>query len=323
MHDSLSRRDFQKQLLVAAAGTALGSSLAASAEAQQKEEVKEVQGKPQDGFIDAHVHVWTPDVEHYPLGPGFQKQEMKPASFTPEQLFAHARPSGVSRIVLIQMSFYGFDNTYMLDSMKRFPGVFSGVAIIDENDHPREHMKKLKAQGVRGFRIRPGSRPIASWLYGAGMAEMWKTGADENLAMCHLINPDSLPHVDKMCAKYPDTPVVIDHFARISVDGEIRKSDLDQLCNLARHPKTSVKISAYYALGKKKAPYTDLIPMIRRLLDAYGPERLMWASDGPYQVVEGHEYAPSIDLIKNLDGISESDRNWLLRGTAEKVFYHS
>ena len=60
-------------------------------------------------YIDAHVHVWTPDTDHYPLAAGFTKEDMKPPSFTPEQLFAHSRPSGVERVVLIQMSFYRFD----------------------------------------------------------------------------------------------------------------------------------------------------------------------------------------------------------------------
>ena len=58
------------------------------------------------GFIDAHVHVWTPDIDHYPLAAGFKKEDMKPASFTPEELFKHTRPAGVDRINLIQMSYY-------------------------------------------------------------------------------------------------------------------------------------------------------------------------------------------------------------------------
>ena len=60
-------------------------------------------------FIDAHVHVWTPDTGHYPLAEGFKKTDMKPASFTPEELFKHTKPAGVDRINLIQMSYYGFD----------------------------------------------------------------------------------------------------------------------------------------------------------------------------------------------------------------------
>src|SRR3954454_20456234 len=75
-------------------------------------------------FIDAHVHVWTPDIKRYPLAPSFSRADMRPASFTPDELFEQCRPSSVGRIVLIQMSYYGFDNRYMLDAMRRHPGVF-------------------------------------------------------------------------------------------------------------------------------------------------------------------------------------------------------
>jgi predicted TIM-barrel fold metal-dependent hydrolase len=274
------------------------------------------------GHIDAHVHVWTPDIKRYPLAKGYSKKDMQPPSFTPEELFEHARPAGVSRIVLIQMSFYGYDNSYMLDTMKRFPGVFSGVAVIDEDNRPAEIMRELKEQGVRGFRIRPGERPRDKWLDGDGMAAMWKCGADEGLSMCHLIDPDSLPAVDRMCRKFPKTPVVIDHFARIGVDGVIRGEDLKRLCDLAQHKLVTVKISAFYALGAKRAPYVDLRPMIRRLLDSYGPQRLMWATDCPYQVQRDHKYADSIALVRDrLDFLSTGDRDRLLRGTAERVFF--
>jgi predicted TIM-barrel fold metal-dependent hydrolase len=273
--------------------------------------------------IDAHVHVWTPDTKRYPLAPGFRRDEMKPPTFTPEQLFAHARPCGVGRVVLIQMSFYGFDNSYMLDTIRRFKGIFAGVAVIDDSaQQPAMEMRRLKEQGVRGFRIYPRNLPVDQWLDGAGMQAMWKCGAEEGLAMCHLINPDALPAVDRMCGKYPETPVVIDHFARIGVDGEVRDEDVEQLCRLAKHSNTYVKLSAFYALGLKAAPYLDLAPMIRRLIDAYGVERLMWATDCPYQVQEGHLYADSIELIRSrLDSLSDGDRDWLLRKTAEKVFF--
>ena len=51
-------------------------------------------------FIDAHVHVWTPDTAHYPLAAGYKKADMHPPSFTPEQLFKHTKPAGVDRIDL-------------------------------------------------------------------------------------------------------------------------------------------------------------------------------------------------------------------------------
>lgn len=280
-------------------------------------------GEPSDkGDIDAHVHVWTPDTERYPLAAGFRPAQMQPPSFTPAELFAHARPAGVQRIVLIQMSFYGFDNRYMLDMMRKHAGVFSGVAVIDENAQPCETMRTLAKQGVRGFRIQPGKRAADTWLAGAGMQAMWKCGAALGLALCPLLDPAFLPSVDLMCSKYPRTRVVVDHFARVGIDGTIRDRDLDHLCRLARHENVYVKVSAFYALGRKKAPYLDLGPMIGQVLRAFGRERLLWASDGPFQVVGGHTYADSIALIRTrLDFLRTTDRAWLLRRTAERIFF--
>src|SRR2546430_5378143 len=58
---------------------------------------------------------------------------------------------------------------------------------------------------------------------------------------------------------------IIDHLCRIGVDGTIRDADVDALCGMARHKRVLVKIGAFYALGKKEAPYTDLGPLIERV----------------------------------------------------------
>lgn len=277
------------------------------------------------GYIDAHVHVWTPDRGHFPLAEGWTVEAMQPPSFTPEELFAHAAPCNVARIVLIQMSFYGYDNSYMLDAMRRFPGRFGGVAVIDHHQrHAAQQMRELHEHGVRGFRIRPAEDQSAEeYLQDEAMQKFWRYGAEQGMAMCGLLDPDHLPAWDAMCEQNPETPAVIDHFARIGVDGQIREEDVARLCQIARHDNTYVKVSAFYALGKKKAPYDDLGPMIRQLLDAYGPQRLMWATDCPYQVQEGHNYADSVALIaERLEFLSADDRKALLQGTAERVFFN-
>lgn len=277
------------------------------------------------GAVDAHVHVWTPDTVRYPLAKGFQKSDMQPSSFTPAELFAECRPEGVSRIVLIQMSYYRFDNRYMLDSIAAHPGVFSGVAIVDEHAAGlRARMRDLARQGVRGFRIYTSGTNVDAWLGSAGMAELWKVAADENLNVCLLINPEALPAVNRMCDRFPHTPVVIDHFARLGMAGPVERGPLDRLLHLSKHSQVHVKTSAFYALGKKQPPYTDLGPMIRECRDQFGAERLMWASDCPFQVGPGHSYRDSIALVRDrLDFLTAADRDWMLRGTAERVFFRA
>jgi predicted TIM-barrel fold metal-dependent hydrolase len=276
-------------------------------------------------YIDAHVHVWTPDTAHYPLAEGYKKENMKPASFTPEELFKHSKPAGVDRINLIQMSFYGFDNRYMLDMMALHKGVFSGTAVIDVHaKEPQRVMGEMAKKGVRAFRIHPAlsKEPPAKWLTPAGYEAMFKEGARGNQAMSCLIDVSALPELDRMCEKHPDTPVIIDHLCRIGTSGKLEEKDVESLCAMAKHKKVMVKVGAFYALGMKKPPYTDLGPLIQKVVKAFGASRCMWESDCPFQVNEPNNYQASVELIKKkLDFLTDDDREWLLRKTAEKFFF--
>ncbi|MCA8988668.1 MAG: amidohydrolase family protein, partial [Planctomycetaceae bacterium] len=214
-------------------------------------------------------------------------------------------------------------NSYMLHAIETYPDAFRGVAIIDENkpDVPQT-MRQLATQGVRGFRLYAFADRTASWPGSAAMKTMWTAGADQNLAMCLLTDPESLEIIDKMCTRHPQTPVVIDHFARIGMKGPVDQSQLDALLRLARFPQVKVKVSAFYALGQKKPPYLDLGPMIRQLRDAFGAERLMWGSDCPYQVQKGHDYRSSIELIRSrLDFLTPLEKQQILQTTAESLFF--
>ena len=138
----------RRQFLAAAGGTT--AALAASSCSNDDEDAG---GGLGGNFIDAHVHVWTPDIEKYPLAEGFSAADLKPPSFTPEELFAECKPHGVNRITLIQMSFYKFDNSYMLDSMRAHPGVFGGVAIP-----PRRRTRNRQVHPALAGVRRPGPR---------------------------------------------------------------------------------------------------------------------------------------------------------------------
>jgi len=277
-----------------------------------------------DGFVDAHSHVWTDDVAKYPLADNQPVSNLAPRTFTADELMAIARPLGVSRVVLIQHKpYFGVDNSYLADVMAASPGVFSAVArIAAEKPAPEREMVRLKGLGFRGFRIRPGEGGADRWVNSPGIRIMWETAAKEGLAICPLLGPADLGQVDEMCRKSPETTVVVDHFARVGQHGDFPEADVKQLTGLARHPKVHVKVSAFYFLGQKKPPYRDLAALIRRVVDAFGPSRLMWGSDCPYQLEGGNTYAASLDLLRNgLDFLSDSDRRAILKETATKVFF--
>jgi len=302
---TLSRRHF----LAASLGSALAAPLSAATDPAA------------GGWIDAHVHIWTPDTKAYPLAPGFKVKAMAPPSFTPEELFVHTRPAGVSRIVLVQMSFYQYDNHYMLDMMDAHHGVFGGIGIVDETKPGfTDVMQSMASRDVRGFRIYTSQKNAESW--GGSMDKMWSFAADHGLAMCLLADPAALPAVHRMCSRFPKTRVVIDHFGRLGMKGEALPQEIEDLRKLAEFPHTYIKTSAFYALGKKQAPYTDMGPLVKTLRDTFGARRLMWASDCPYQVEDGHSYNASIAVIRDhLDFLTAEDKQWILRQTAESLFF--
>lgn len=285
------------------------------------------------GYVDSHSHLWSPERVLYPLRDGAKEEAVKPKGFTAGEFFSHARREGVTRMVVVgHTGHFGYDARYMIDVARARPGEIAIQAFLDHADASVvARMAELKAQGVKAFRLRlldpfqgafPDSHPIF---------KAYEFAARERLVICPLTNPEWLPELGRLSERHPATVVAIDHLARIGVDGfgktppvpgTIREEQVADLVRLADYPMMHVKLSAFYALGNRTAPYDDMIPFIKTVLKAYGPQRLMWGSDCPYQLAPGHSYQASIGLIRDrLDGVSEEDREWLLRKTAERVFF--
>jgi predicted TIM-barrel fold metal-dependent hydrolase len=184
-------------------------------------------------------------------------------------------------------------------------------------------MRALLPKGVRAFRIAPNysKLPPARWLEPPGYAAMFDAAAQTGQALSCLIDPSAFPEVDRMCARFPATTVIIDHLGRIGTSGTIEPSDVDALCALAKHTRLLVKVGAFYALGRKTPPYLDLAPLIKRVVAAFGARRCMWESDCPFQVV-AHRYTDSIALIHDrLEFLTPEDKDWLLGRTAEQTLF--
>ena len=82
------------------------------------------------------------------MAPGTDFSTLEPRDFSPEVLFRHARPSMVGRMVLVQLPFYGTDNSFMTDTVERYPDVFRVVGVVD---HRNERVADAMGEG-RGER---------------------------------------------------------------------------------------------------------------------------------------------------------------------------
>ncbi|MXY44839.1 MAG: amidohydrolase [Dehalococcoidia bacterium] len=289
-----------------------------------------------DKLLDAHIHVHSPDFTKYPLAPGFERSDLWYPSMTTDDYAGYARRFGTVRANLVQPTWYGLDHTYIIDCIARAPDQYVGTGIVPAVSDvalppPDRAMLRLSQQGIRAFRIRGGSARgrfggKTNWLDYPGYDAMFEAAANHGLALSFLIGPDDLPEIDRMCSRFPDTRVVIDHVAGIRVrDGRFPADHVDTLCSLARHRNVTVKLGPLHVLGDQPPPFLDLLPLLRRVIDAFGPDRCMWETDigGPVPMSHPEEvYAATVKLIlDHADFLSDGDRESILYRTAQRMLF--
>ncbi len=267
-------------------------------------------------IIDPHVHVWKHD-PRYPWAKETRNPPEKDA--TPEMLLELMRANGVARTVIIQVIYYRWDNSYAADVLRQYPQYFRGVARVDPESPgaPDDLSKLVEEQGFQGVRLSPSEDATGDWMRGPLMPPLWKRCQELKASMNILTGTARLPDVAVLAEKFPDLTVVIDHMADCPAD---RPDELKKLLALARYPKVFVKVSHTWSVSKQPYPYPDAQAQVKKLYDAFGPQRLMWGTDWP--MVEAHcTYAQALAMVRNeMKFLNDEDRSWMLGRTVERVW---
>ncbi|MEK7751236.1 MAG: amidohydrolase family protein [Acidobacteriota bacterium] len=267
-------------------------------------------------ILDPHVHVWKKD-PRYP----WAKETVKPPDrdATPEMLLELMRANAVAKTVIIQVIHYRYDNSYLADVLKRYPQYFQGVCRVDPLDAAAaDHLSRLvREQGFRGVRLSPAANASGDWIRGPLMPPLWKRCQTLKVPMTLLAPVTRMPDAAALIEKFPDLTVVIDHMADCPVD---QPRELDKLIALARFPKVFVKISHTWSLSREPYPYRDAQEHVKRLHAAFGPQRLMWATDWPI-VEQRASYAQALRVVRDdMPFLNAEDKSWILSRTIERVW---
>ncbi len=265
-------------------------------------------------IIDPHVHVWKHDPA-YPFAAGAKVPDH---DATPEMLLDLMKANGVARTVLIQVIHYKYDNRYLAAVLKRYPGVFQGVARVDPLDPAApEHLSQLTEQGFRGVRLSPAGNASGDWFHGPLMPPLWRRCHQLGVPMTILAPISRMPEVGLLLERLPDLTVVIDHMADCPAD---QPGELEKLIALERYPNVFVKISHTWSISKQPYPWLDAQEYVKRLYHAFGPRRLMWATDWP--IVEGWStYSKALAVVRDeMKFLNADDLSWILSRTIERVW---
>jgi L-fuconolactonase len=266
-------------------------------------------------IIDPHVHVWKHDPT-FAFAPGAKVPDF---DATPEALLALMHANGIAKTVIIQVIHYRYDNSYLAAVLKQYPQYFRGVCRVDPLDPAApDHLSRISAQpGFHGVRISPAADSNGDWISGPLMPPLWKRCEQLKVPMTVLAPISRVPEIGKLIERFPHLTVVIDHMADCPVD---HPEQLHKLIAVARYPKVFVKISHTWSLSKDGYPWPDSQVLVKKLYDAFGPRRLMWATDWPI-AKERATYAQRIDVIRSgMPFLNDEDKRWLFNGTVRKVW---
>lgn len=263
--------------------------------------------------IDGHCHVLDP--QHFPYAADVayrpQGQETGSADY-----FSHVMGSyGVRHALLVgPNSGYGFDNRCLLDAIQRGHGRFKGIAVV-RSDTSTESLGELKAQGIVGIAFNVA---LHGFAYYADIERLLKRMAALGLWAQFQVEGDQLLELLPLLAR-SEARAMFDHGGRPILAHGIGQSGFQALLELGRHSSAVVKLSGFAKYSMTGYPFADTRPYLDALVDAFGLDRCIWASDWPYLKAPYRlDYGVLLKLVEQQ--LNASDRRKVLWDTPQKLF---
>jgi predicted TIM-barrel fold metal-dependent hydrolase len=228
------------------------------------------------GTCDCHTHVFG-DPQRFPFVPA-RTYTPQPASVA--EMRALHRALHTTRVVVVQPSVYGTDNSCTLDAIAQLGPEARGVAVIDEAT-PEAALDDMARRGIRGIRINLATigqtdPDVGRRRFEAAVRRV--TGRNWHIQIYTQLSV--IQAMRKELAASP-VPVVFDHFGGAQAGPGIAQPGFDVLLELVRSGHAYVKISAPYRGSTKEPDYADMRPLARALIDA-NVNRVLWGTDWPH-----------------------------------------
>lgn len=254
--------------------------------------------------VDTHFHIFDKNTS----ASAESRYSVNYSARIEEWLHA-AHQQGVTKGVIVQPSFLGFDNSLILETIQQNPTLFKGVGAVDPNISSEE-LFELSRQGIRGIRLNLyGSKDPFETLQKYTSVIGLLNGLNMHLQIHH---DDGL--LNELLLAIPSgTNIVVDHFGRPKTDDEFEKLNT----GICKHQnKLWVKLSAQY-----RTPNIDHQNVFQYWLNTVGQSRLLWGSDWPHTRFEGAEtYRSQIDRFQALN-ISPDLKHQILCANPEALYW--
>jgi len=227
------------------------------------------------GACDAHMHVFGPE-NIYPRVP-------KPHYTLPDGKLEHylglMRVLGIERFIIVQPSFYGTNNSCLLDALKAVGNRARGVVMFEPEVSDAE-LDRFHAAGARAVRLDLFKRareplPAIENYVRQTAARVARLGWHLQFYVPGYVVRELIPFLATLQVDF-----VIDHMGYMLEEDGLQPSDFAALLELTRSGRCWLKLSGPYRIAKHEG-YGAVEHIARQIVDA-APGRAIWGSDWPH-----------------------------------------
>ena len=260
--------------------------------------------------LDAHLHVvdlqtCVDDLTGNPNASWWEQLDC-----APEAVAARVRAADVAGGVLVQaVGAHGFDNSLVLQAAAALGDNWRAmVAVGSTVKDPLSVLDRAVALRATGLRLFSIPEP---WLRSDAAVELVQRCRDSGVGPSVCCFAEELPAVARIAAAVPDCEIALEHCGFVSLGG-----DDQALVGLALHENLIVKLST----GVFDAAVLPPSSALRRLLDLFGAERIVWGSDHPQ--VHDRAYPELVTLVGDaLSDLDASTQAAVLGGNAARLWF--
>jgi L-fuconolactonase len=247
-------------------------------------------------IIDAHQHFWTLASGHCTwLRP---QNAVLYRDYMPDQLEPMVRAANVGGTILVQAAPSDAETEMLLGVAQETDwvlGVVGWADVVSPSAPARIRALAGRAK-LRGLRPTLPDPDDDAWHVRAApaLAQM----SELALSFDALARPHHLGALDRTAREHPELAIVIDHAANPPLSGD-RSVWTGRMRELAARSNVVCKVSGLLTQARSDDEHRAIPDVTARLVDMFGPKRLLWGSDWPV-LNQASDFAAWLTLAQDL-----------------------
>ncbi|MGR3503379.1 amidohydrolase family protein [Pseudaestuariivita sp.] len=275
--------------------------------------------------IDAHQHYWQPARGDYDWMP--KDNAVLNRSYAPVDLAEARAQHRIEGTILVQAAATVHETEYMLGLADADASILGVVGWVDfEDPEHRAHLERL-AEHPKFLGVRPMIQdiPDVDWMLREDLQWAYQALIELDLTFDALGFPQYLANFHTLITRYPDLRVVYDHCMKPQIRDQMAGKDAFTdwaagMTRLAEDTSGCVKLSGLVTEAADGWTEDDLRPFAMHVIEAFGPERVMWGSDWPVCRLQA-EYDRWIGAAEAFtEELSEAEKAMIFGGTAARFY---